>query len=241
MTRWPRDHPETLDVGCARAKPSQPAARKTKLGGVSTLRWLDRKLTRPVRVFFQNRADHRRLAALEPPVRLVIGASTRRLPGWHHTDQRYLDLVKPADWHRLFRPGTLAGLCAEHVWEHLTPDAALVAARTCHTFLAPGACLRVAVPDGLHPDPAYIDGARPGGTGGGAADHQVFYDYRSLSQVFEAVGFRTELLEYYDETGTFHRKDWTDERGHVTRSARYDSRNQGGRLVYTSVILDAVK
>jgi len=208
---------------------------------MSTLRWLDRKLARPVRTFFQNREDYRRLARLEPPIRLVIGASTRRLPSWHHTDQRYLDLLKPADWQRFFQPGTLAGIFAEHVWEHLWPEDALTAARTCHTFLAPGACLRVAVPDGLHPDPAYIAGARPGGTGGGADDHKVLYDYRSLSRVFESVGFRCELLEYYDEAGTFHRTDWNDERGRVTRSARYDERNQDGKLVYTSVILDAVK
>jgi predicted SAM-dependent methyltransferase len=206
------------------------------------LRWLERKLVRPVRVYFRNRADVRRLHALAgQPVRLIIGASGTKRAGWQETDQRYLDLLKPGDWERFFAPGVVAGIFAEHVWEHLTPEDALSAARTCYRFLAPGACLRVAVPDGLHPDPAYIDGVRPGGTGGGADDHKVLYDYRSFGRVFEAAGFRVELLEYFDEAGVFHRTPWTDERGRVARSARYDQRNEGGTLTYTSIILDAVK
>jgi predicted SAM-dependent methyltransferase len=209
---------------------------------VDALRWFERKLVRPVRIHLQNRADIRRLSSLkERPLRLIIGASGTQLPGWHVTDQRYLDLLRPSDWERFFEPGGVDGIFAEHVWEHLTPEAALVAARTCHRFLAEGACLRVAVPDGLHPDPRYHEWVRPGGVGGGADDHQVLYDYRSLSRVFETAGFKVELLEYFDETGTFHRTDWNDERGHVERSARYDERNSDGALSYTSVILDAIK
>ncbi len=205
-------------------------------------RYLDRKLARPLRVFFQNRADLRRLKGLtERPRRLILGASGTSMPGWHHTDQRYLDLLKPAQWRRLFEPGTIDGLLAEHVWEHLTPEAAVAAARTCHTYLAPGAALRVAVPDGLHPDPAYIEWVRPGGTGAGADDHKLLYDYRSFSRVFEQAGFRIELLEYFDEHGVFHGGEWSHERGFVGRSARYDARNAGGKLAYTSLILDAVK
>jgi predicted SAM-dependent methyltransferase len=99
----------------------------------------------------------------------------------------------------------------------------------------------VAVPDGFHPDPAYIASVRPGGTGGGADDHQLLYDYRSFGRVFEDVGFRVDLLEYFDETGTFHAKAWDETRGVIARSARNDERNADGKLVYTSIILDAVK
>jgi predicted SAM-dependent methyltransferase len=209
---------------------------------MSAVDWLERKLARPIRSHFETRADVQRLReARERPLRIMIGASGTSIPGWHVTDQRYLDLLKPAHFRRVFEPGTIDAIFAEHVWEHLTPEQALVAARTCHTFLAPGGCLRVAVPDGLHPDPAYVDGVRPGGTGAGATDHKVLYDYRSFGRVFETAGFRVELLEYFDEAGDFHAVEWSDDRGHVRRSARFDPRNAGGKLVYTSVILDAVK
>ena len=204
--------------------------------------WRQRKLARPVRIYLQNRKDIRRLAGLtERPLRLVIGASGKSSPGWHTTEQRYLDLLKPAHWERFFAPGGIDAMFAEHVWEHLTPEEALAAARTCHRFLAAGGSLRVAVPDGFHPNSEYIAAVRPGGTGGGADDHQVLYDHVSLRGVFEAAGFGVELLEYFDENGVFHGTNWSDERGHVRRSARYDERNAGGTLTYTSIILDAVK
>jgi predicted SAM-dependent methyltransferase len=209
---------------------------------MGALDWLDHKLARPLRRHFETRADVRRLRALrERPLRIMVGASGTSIPGWHQTDQRYLDLLEPEQWGRIFEPGAVDHIFAEHVWEHLTPEQAVVAARTCHTFLAVGGSLRVAVPDGLHPNPDYVAGVRPGGHGAGADDHKVLYDYRSFPRVFESVGFQVELLEYFDESGRFHAVPWTDDRGHVRRSARYDVRNVDGELVYTSVILDAVK
>jgi predicted SAM-dependent methyltransferase len=48
-------------------------------------------------------------------------------------------------------------------------------------------------------------------------------------------------LEYYDEAGAFHFKGWNPSDGLVHRSKRYDRRNDGTRLNYTSIILDARK
>jgi predicted SAM-dependent methyltransferase len=39
---------------------------------------------------------------------------------------------------------------AEHVWEHLSLEAAHIAARNCYTHLSPGGTLRIAVPDPNH-------------------------------------------------------------------------------------------
>jgi hypothetical protein len=64
---------------------------------------------------------------------------------------------------------------AEHVWEHLMPEQGATAARICHRFLRPGGYVRVAVPDGLHPDPKYVEWVRPGGSGLGAWDHTVLH------------------------------------------------------------------
>jgi predicted SAM-dependent methyltransferase len=51
-------------------------------------------------------------------------------------------------------------MLAEHVWEHLTEEEGLAAARACFKYLSPGGFLRVVVPDGLHPDPAYVEWSR---------------------------------------------------------------------------------
>lgn len=129
---------------------------------------------------------------------------------------------------------------AEHVWEHLTGEGALQANANCYEFLRPGGRLRIAVLDGFHPDPAYIEYIRPGGPGPGADDHKVFYYYQSLKEQLEKTGFMVHLLEYWDERGHFHFREWTSEDGHIRRSKRYDLRNQDGSLVYNSLIVDAV-
>jgi predicted SAM-dependent methyltransferase len=134
-------------------------------------------------------------------------------------------------------------MLAEHVWEHLAADEALTAARTCSTYLRCGGYLRIAVPDGLHPDPNYQAQSRVGGhgPGGGPNDHQVFYTYRTATELFELAGFSVELYEYFDEDGAFHYRPWDEHAGKIRRSKRFDHRNRGGRLGYTSIILDAVK
>ncbi len=173
--------------------------------------------------------------------RIVVGAGGTRYPGWLQTDREHLDLLREADWRRLCAPDSLAAILAEHVWEHLTPEDASVAARQCLRYLKPGGLLRIAVPDGLHPDPAYVDYVRPGGPGAGSDDHKVLYTFRSLGELFSAAGFEVHLLEYFDEAGQFHRQPWDLAEGFIQRSAEHDDRNADGRLAYTSIILDARK
>jgi predicted SAM-dependent methyltransferase len=173
--------------------------------------------------------------------RIVIGAASDRHPGWCSTDREVLDVTVRADFARYWKPSTRRSFLAEHVWEHLTPEDARAANRNCFEFLALGGRFRLAVPDGLHPDPGYRERVRPDGTGPGARDHKVLYDYRSLTSSLEEAGFRTALLEYWDEDGRFHAASWSAEDGPIERSARNDPRNTGDRLVYTSLIIDAFR
>ena len=51
-----------------------------------------------------------------------------------------------------FNEGSIDAILAEHVWEHLAEEEGLAAAKCCYRYLRPGGYLRVAVPDGFHPD-----------------------------------------------------------------------------------------
>jgi len=62
-----------------------------------------------------------------------------------------------------------------------------------------------------------------------------------LSRVFVQAGFDVRLLEWWDEHGKFHAEPWHERDGFVYRSLRFDQRNENGSLVFTSLILDAVK
>ena len=173
--------------------------------------------------------------------KVTIGSAGISSPGWLATDQDTLDIVDRESFLRYWKPNSLEAFVAEHVWEHLTEKEAMQASANCYEFLRLGGRLRIAVPDGFHPDPVYIECVRPGGTGPGADDHKVLYNYQSLKEQLEKAGFIVSLLEYWDEDGNFHFKEWSSEDGHIRRSKRYDPRNQDGSLTYTSLIVDAIK
>jgi len=180
-----------------------------------------------------------RRAASSPPIRLVIGASGVSQPNWTVTNIEYLNITMERHWERYFSPGTIHAMLAEHVWEHLSAADAIEATRLCRLYLRPGGYLRVAVPDGFHPDPRYIEYVKPGGTGPGASDHRSLFTYKTFRALFENAGFIVNLLEYFDEHGKFHFVEWSTAEGLINRSRLFDERNASGSLNYTSIILDA--
>jgi predicted SAM-dependent methyltransferase len=219
------------------------------LQAIPLVRHLKRARWKVRNAYFRLVGPHQLRRALRSGIapRIVIGAQQKHDSGWIPTEKDFLDLLRPADWDQFFLPNSIAAILAEHVWEHLTPDEGLTAAKTCFTYLQPGGYLRCAVPDGFHPDPGYIslvkvEGQTPDDRGDVyPTEHKALYTYRTARELFERAGFQVELLEYFDEAGAFHAKEWSTERGTVWRSKRFDRRNQGGVLAYTSIILDAVK
>jgi predicted SAM-dependent methyltransferase len=174
-------------------------------------------------------------------VRIVIGSSGYFDDGWLPTDIEYLNILNNAHWERYFQTNHIDAILAEHVWEHLTLDEGFIAARFCYQYLKPGGYLRIAVPDGYHPSKNYIDQVKVGGTGEGADDHKVLFNYLTLTNFLEKAGFEVDLLEYFDLDGKFHFKDWDPNNGKILRSRRFDDRNKNGSLKYSSLIIDAIK
>ncbi len=205
--------------------------------GVGLREYIDAKR----REFRLRREERERIRRFRRADRVILGGSPIDHPGWLTTGITSLNVLRHEDFARFWREGTRRAFLAEHVWEHLDADEAAVANRNCYRFLRPGGRLRIAVPDGLHPDAGYIEKVRPGGSGDGSDDHKQLYDYRTISRPLEECGFRVELLEYWDEKGEFHQGEWQPEEGPVSRSAGNDPRNRDGNLNYTSLIVDAVR
>jgi predicted SAM-dependent methyltransferase len=172
---------------------------------------------------------------------IILGAGNKNYLRWVSTDKNTLDILCRDNFKRYWKPSSRWIFLAEHVWEHLTIEESKIANANCFEFLQLGGRLRIAVPDGLHPDYLYINNVRPGGVGPGAEDHKVIYNYKLLRETLEEAGFKVDLLEYWDENGVFHFRKWDSEDGHICRSKRYDSRNKNGALNYTSLIVDAIK
>ena len=144
----------------------------------------------------------RQAAARGEPIRIIIGAGgVPAEPGWIPTNVQFLNMLVDEHWQQAFGEHRIDAIFAEHVWEHLTPADGKAAAAQCYKYIKPGGYLRIAVPDGLHPDPDYIEFVRPGGPGPGASDHKLLYTYQTLSEMLQSVGFQVDVLEYYDESG----------------------------------------
>src|SRR5258708_682997 len=98
---------------------------------------------------------------------------------WYPTDIDTLNLTKESDWKKLLLFLRLDNIMAEHVWEHLTDEDTILANKNSYKYLKKKGVLRLAVPDGFHPDKEYLDYVRPGGNGLGADDHKIIYNYIS--------------------------------------------------------------
>lgn len=178
---------------------------------------------------------------LRRATKVVIGAGGLSYSGWFSTDKYFLDIANRSSFLTYWQPNSIDAFLAEHVWEHLSDRDASKAVANCFEFLKPEGYLRIAVPDGLHPNPEYIEDVKPGGSGLGSDDHKVLYNYKTLSYLLESAGFRVKLLEWFDETGDFHKSEWTLESGMIRRSSQFDARNKLQPLTYTSLIADATK
>jgi len=174
-------------------------------------------------------------------INLVVGAGGTAFPGWFSTDIDTLDLTKESDFERYFRDKKINRVLAEHVLEHLTEQEILTALRLIHKYSSFDVTIRIAVPDGFHSDPVYINKVKPGGTGSGAHDHKHLFTYLSMIELFYKAGFTGNPVEYFDEHGKFHQGYTHDDKGYVSRSFINDARNKDGIPQYTSLIIDFTK
>ncbi|WP_316746970.1 hypothetical protein [Pedobacter gandavensis] len=174
------------------------------------------------------------------PLNIIIGSENTAYENWLPTNIESLNLLETSSFEKLFGDKKASKFLAEHVFEHISYADALIALKNCYAFMEQGGSIRIAVPDGFHPNPAYIEQVKPGGHGEGSHDHKLLYDYKQLSKVLEDAGFRVKLLEYYDENKQFHFVDWKSEDGHILRSRRFDKRFNEP-LGYSSLIIDGIK
>jgi predicted SAM-dependent methyltransferase len=178
-------------------------------------------------------------------IKVVIGAGEyNKGQDWLHTQEEDLSLLKEKDWVKKFSHGSISAILAEHVWEHLTYEEGIKAAKICYTYLKPGGYIRCAVPDGFFPNEEYQNGIKIGGPGTKdhpAASHKIVHNYNSITTMFKEAGFSIKLLEYCDEDGEFHYNNWDEKMGFIYRSKRFDHRNNDEQLGFVSLIVDAIK
>ncbi len=179
--------------------------------------------------------------AKQKKLKIVIGASQTRYENWISTNEILLNLIDEKTFNKILKKNSVDNFLAEHVFEHLTENEGKTAVNNCYEYLKPGGILRVAVPDGFFPNPDYINSTKPGGSGPGAYDHKVLYNYLTIKEIFDQDKFILNFIEYFNIDGKFNEKKLSDENGFIIRSRYNDERNNNKIINYTSLILDAIK
>jgi len=174
-------------------------------------------------------------------INLLVGAGTTNFKNWFATDKDTLDITKESDFEKYFTKKKINKVLAEHVLEHLTQNDLEMMLHNFYKYSSQNINIRIAVPDGFHSDPQYVERVKSGGIGEGAEDHKHLFNYRSLSELFGNFGFIAHPLEYWDENKKFNTKYKNDDKGYILRSFINDDRNKDGLPHYTSLIIDFTK
>jgi len=210
------------------------------------------------------RKDARKWINEADVIRLNIGCGGVQFDDWLNIDRDILDIRNKNEWDAFLGDRFVTHVLAEHVFEHLDFDDALVAFCNVQQFLVPGGSFRFAVPDGNHPSAYVRELTGVNGTDVGADDHKYFYTINDISNIEETCGLKANCLEYFDNDGIFHRKEYDEAKGYIFRSsnrytgrfttstAEYDrminsvpaelqSQFSNGQFSYTSLLIDWVK
>jgi predicted SAM-dependent methyltransferase len=179
-------------------------------------------------------------------IKIIVGAAETFQTGWYSTNEQWLDISARSDWNKVFRGKRLiTHVVAEHVFEHLTYVESQQALANISAHMVDGGRVRIAVPDGYHPDPAYQKHVGIGGIGDDAADHKQLLNADVLATLLREAGFRPLVVEGYDSAGRLITEPYSKEDGLIRRSRA----NRAAGLLPawnfvdadTSLIVDGIK
>ena len=160
------------------------------------------------------------------PVKIIVGASGTRGKGWIATEKFFFDITNPKSVQSFLGDVKIDALFAEHVIEHLEIEEFAKFLKIFSQFLKSNGNIRLAVPDEMHPSEWYRKQMGISGLEPGADDHRAFWNYKSMMEIANSLGFKCQSLEYFDEEGAFHYIPYDEDYGgRVTRSSKhYDGR-----------------
>ena len=179
-------------------------------------------------------------------LKIIVGAAETWQEGWYTTNEDWLDITSAENWRTVFKgKRIITHVLAEHVFEHLTHDECRIALTHINGHMNKGGRIRVAVPDGYHPDSDYLRHVGIGGIGDDAADHRQLLTVDTLSALMTEAGFRPHYIEGYDSDGRLVQNEYSAEDGFIYRSRANEtpeSRKQWGFVdADTSLIVDGIK
>lgn len=177
---------------------------------------------------------------IKKDIKLIIGSGNTSFIDWLSSDYPWFDITNLDSIYKYFKFKKIDKVLAEHVFEHLTLEDGIKSIKNIKRVLKVNGVIRIAVPDGFNPNKHFIDYVKPNGSGPGAEDHKILYNYISIKKLFDE-DFSLNFLEFFDENGKFKSIDWLNNSkvGYIKRSRFEDKRNNKNEINFNSIILDA--
>ncbi len=198
-------------------------------------------------VYFFRRQGIRIPVARSALLKIIVGAAMTRQAGWYSTNEQWLDITNAQHWKNVFcGKALLTHVLTEHVFEHLTEDETRRALGLLWQHMLPGGRIRIAVPDGYHPDSTYLKHVGIAGIGADAEDHKQLLNSDSLCRFLEDAGFVSEMREGYRGDGELVQKPINPSSGLVIRS-RSNAETMADRKGWdfvdanTSLVVDGIR
>ena len=174
------------------------------------------------------------------PIRIIIGASSTRESGWISTEQDFFDLTDQDTISKFLSKSKVDAYLLEHVLEHLSVDDSELALSLLANTLKPDGYIRIAVPDGNHPDDDYL---RYVGIDG-PDDHKHLWRVGDFERISDELGLNLTALEFCDELRVRRKIQQLDDRGLITRrflNLNSDHSNWQSSIGPSSLIVDLQK
>jgi hypothetical protein len=180
------------------------------------------------------------LTKTKSPIKIILGAShvTPSMDGWVKTDLPQFDITNEEHWKIIFGKNKVNNFLIEHVLEHLTLEQNKIFFAIAKRYLQQQGNIRIAVPDGFHTNPEYINFVKPNGNGPGCEDHKLLWNIDLMNSIASEFNFRITKLEYFDKAGKFTTTDFNDTNGHIYRSYKKLLNTKDIPSSYSSLIVD---
>ena len=171
------------------------------------------------------------------PIRIIIGASSTQESGWISTEQDFFDLTDQDTMSKFLGRSKVDAYLLEHVLEHLSIDDSELALSLLANTLKPDGYIRIAVPDGNHPDDDYLHYVGIDGPD----DHKHLWRVGDFERISTELGLNLTALEFCDEMHIRQKIQQLDDRGLITRrflNLNTDHSNWQSSIGPSSLIVD---
>jgi predicted SAM-dependent methyltransferase len=118
----------------------------------------------------------------------------------------------------MFDEKSISNILIEGRFEFMKQEEMVSILRMLYRYLSYGSTIRIAMTDGFHTNPEYIEKVRPRMVSKNNMGYKQLLNYNTLFNILDSCGFKVRFYEFFDDTKYFNKYSMDSERGYVQNS-----------------------